>query len=159
MNTQTSSPVSYRFSFGPWNISEGADPFGPDTRKPIAFSEKLPIYQNLGFEGVRLNDQNGLKFDQDKAFGAVDLRRASNQVRVLEEAGYGSKGEFIGIDVKALRTTKGPSATQHLSNSKGFFLSMVNKVRTLDRKQEAAFIAERDYEGLERFIVNHLLGV
>ena len=30
--------------------------------------------------GVHLNDQNGLKYDQDKAFGAVDLRRAFNQV-------------------------------------------------------------------------------
>ena len=30
--------------------------------------------------GVHLNDQNGLKYDQDKAFGAVDLRRAWNQV-------------------------------------------------------------------------------
>ena len=22
----------YRFSFGPWNIHEGADPFGPEVR-------------------------------------------------------------------------------------------------------------------------------
>ena len=40
-----------------------------------------------------------------------------------------------------------------------FFPAMVDKVRSLDRKQEAAFIAERDYEGLVRFIVNHLLGI
>ena len=46
---------------------------------------------------VHLNDQNGLKFDQDKAFGSVNLRRAFNQVRVLEENGYGRNGEFIGI--------------------------------------------------------------
>jgi hypothetical protein len=27
-------PVSaYRFSFGPWNLSEGADSFGPDVRR------------------------------------------------------------------------------------------------------------------------------
>ncbi|HVF09947.1 MAG TPA: TIM barrel protein, partial [Abditibacteriaceae bacterium] len=32
--------------------------------------------------GVHLNDQNGLKYDQDKAFGSVDLRRAFNQVDV-----------------------------------------------------------------------------
>jgi len=25
---------------------------------------------------VHLNDQNGLKFDQDKSFGSVDIRRA-----------------------------------------------------------------------------------
>ncbi len=346
----TPDPVTYRFSFGPWNISEGADPFGPDTRAPLPFDEKLPLYRKLGFEGVQfhdddavpglddlspaqviekaeavrtrlgdhglvaefvaprlwfhprtidggytsnsagdrqyamdrsyrtidimnalgtdlmvlwlaregtyvreakncrkamdllveaidkmleydpniriaiepkpnepmdhtyiptighalalahrcsdpsrvggliesahailagldpsdemayalshdklwsvhLNDQNGLKFDQDKAFGAVDLRRAFNQVRVLEEAGYGRRGEFVGLDVKALRTTRAADATRHLSNSREFFLAMVEKVRTLDREQEAGFIAERDYEGLERFVVNHLLGV
>ena len=37
---------------------------------------------------VHLNDQNGLKFDQDKSFGSVDLRSAYNQVRVLELGGY-----------------------------------------------------------------------
>jgi xylose isomerase len=108
--------------------------------------------------GVHLNDQNGLKFDEDKAFGAVDLRRAFNQVRVLEEGGYGRNGEFIGLDVKAMRTTRGTPAIKHLANSREFFLRLVDKVRSLDRTLEQAFIAERDYEGLESYIVNHLLG-
>ena len=38
---------------------------------------------------VHLNDQNGLKYDEDKSFGAANLRGAFNQVRVLEEANYG----------------------------------------------------------------------
>src|SRR5207253_9487499 len=37
---------------------------------------------------VHLNDQNGLKYDQDKTFGSVDIRRAFNTVWVLERAGY-----------------------------------------------------------------------
>ena len=53
---------------------------------------------------VHLNDQNGLKYDQNKSFGSANLRLAFNQVRVLEEAGYGKRGEFIGLDVKAMRT-------------------------------------------------------
>ena len=32
---------TFRFSFGPWNIHEGADPFGPEVRKSIPFNEKL----------------------------------------------------------------------------------------------------------------------
>jgi xylose isomerase len=28
---------SYKFCFGPWNISEGADPYGPPTRSPQSF--------------------------------------------------------------------------------------------------------------------------
>ena len=43
--------------------------------------------------GVHLNDQNGLKYDQDKTFGSVDLRRAFNQVDVLVRNGYGKDGE------------------------------------------------------------------
>jgi xylose isomerase len=54
---------------------------------------------------VHLNDQNGLKFDEDKAFGSENLRRAFNQVRVLEENGYGKNGEFVGLDVKTMRLT------------------------------------------------------
>ena len=54
---------------------------------------------------VHLNDQNGLKYDQDKVFGSVDLRRAFNQVWALEKNGYGQHGECIGLDVKAMRTT------------------------------------------------------
>ena len=55
---------------------------------------------------VHLNDQNGLKFDQDKSFGSVDLRRAFNQVRILDKYDYGKNGEFVSLDVKAMRTQK-----------------------------------------------------
>ena len=30
-------PRSYKFTFGPWNISQGADPFGPVVRDEVAF--------------------------------------------------------------------------------------------------------------------------
>ena len=71
-------------------------------------------WRTTSLASVHLNDQNGLKYDQDKNFGASNLRVAFNQVRVLEEAGYGSNGEFIGLDVKAMRTQKGKAVTAHL---------------------------------------------
>lgn len=108
---------------------------------------------------VHLNDQNGMKFDQDKSFGAANLRSAFNQVRVLEEAGYGRNGEFVGLDVKVMRTQSTPMATEHLVNSRLFFNHMVEKARTFDRKTEQAFIDRRDYEGLERYTLCHLMGV
>lgn len=107
---------------------------------------------------VHLNDQNGLKFDQDKNFGAANLRSAWNQVRVLEEAGYGRNGEYVGLDVKVMRTQKQQNNTAHLANSKRFFELLVHKVRTFNRKAEARLIAARDYEGLERLVIEHLLG-
>jgi xylose isomerase len=108
---------------------------------------------------VHLNDQNGLKYDQDKNFGAANLRAAFNQVRVLEEAGYGSKGEFVGLDVKAMRTQKGKGVTAHLTGSREIFLHLVEKVRSWDRKQEQEMIDARDYEALELAVMKHLMGV
>lgn len=107
---------------------------------------------------VHLNDQNGMKYDQDKSFGSVNLRAAFNQVRVLEDAGYGSKGEFVGLDVKAMRTTTQERQTAHLANSRAIFLRLVDKVRSLDREKEKGFVETRDYEGLEMYVMNHLMG-
>jgi len=108
---------------------------------------------------VHLNDQNGLKFDQDKAFGAANLRAAYNQVRILEAANYAGTGAFIGLDVKAMRTQKADVATRHLENSRKIFLALVEKVRTFPRDVERQCVANRDYEALELAVVNHLMGV
>ena len=108
---------------------------------------------------VHLNDQNGLKFDEDKTFGAANIRQAFNQVRVLDENGYGETGEYIGLDVKAMRTQRRDSARQHLSNSLEVFEHMLEKVRTYDSEVERQYRENRDYEGLELFVMRHLLGV
>ncbi len=106
---------------------------------------------------VHLNDQNGLKFDQDRSFGAVDLRRAFNQVRVLDDNRYWEIG-MVGLDVKALRTQPAELATKHLSNSLATFLRLVEIVRALDRQKMDELIAARDYEELDWLIVSSLLG-
>jgi xylose isomerase len=108
---------------------------------------------------VHLNDQNGLKYDQDKSFGAANLRMAYNQVRVLELSGYPKTGRFIGLDVKAMRTQKADVATKHLSNSRKIFLALVEKVRSFDKNIEKQFTDVRDYEGLEMAHMAHLMGV
>ncbi len=107
---------------------------------------------------VHLNDQGGLKFDQDRAFGSVNLRRAFNQVRVLEEYGYGRKGEWVGLDVKAIRTQKQEVNTKHLSNSRETFFRLLEKAGAVDSNLEAELIRARDYEELDRYILAHLMG-
>lgn len=107
---------------------------------------------------IHLNDQNGLKYDQDKNFGAANLRGAFNQVRVLEEHGYGRQGEFVGLDVKAFRTQRGSPVTQHLAASRELFLLLVDKVRSYDRQRVQQLREARDYEELERYTLKHLLG-
>ncbi len=107
---------------------------------------------------VHLNDQNGLKFDEDKSFGAVDLRRAFNQVRILDAHDYGKRGEWVGLDVKAMRTQKAGLATKHLSNSREFFLRLLKVARGLSAKKVAALVAARDYEELDRLVIQALMG-
>jgi xylose isomerase len=104
---------------------------------------------------VHLNDQNGLKYDQDKTFGSVDLRRAFNTVWVLERAGYDG---CIGLDVKAMRTTKAADQTRHLVNSKRMFEHLVAVARSVDPAKVDAYRAERNYEGLEMYILERLMG-
>jgi xylose isomerase len=107
---------------------------------------------------VHLNDQNGLKFDQDKSFGAANLRGALNQVRVLELAKYYDTGRFIGLDVKTMRTQKVEVSQKHLVNSRAVFLKLVEKVRSLPADAMRQCVADRDYEGLELVVLEHLMG-
>ena len=52
--------LGYRFSFGPWNISDGADPFGPDVRQPYPHEAKYALYKKLGFDGVQFHDDDAV---------------------------------------------------------------------------------------------------
>jgi len=106
---------------------------------------------------VHLNDQNGLKFDQDRSFGSVNLRRAFDQVRVLDENRFWEVGT-VGLDVKAIRTQPANLATKHLRNSMHVFLRLVEASRSLDREAVDALIAAQDYEELDWLILNHLMG-
>lgn len=106
---------------------------------------------------VHLNDQNGLKFDQDRTFGSVDIRRAFNQVRILDKHDYGKNGEWVGLDVKAIRTQKDKSATMHLSNSREIFLKLLEISRSLDEKYITKCSEEREYEELDLYIIKSLL--
>ena len=107
---------------------------------------------------LHLNDQNGLKFDQDKPFGSNNLRVAFNQVRALERNGYGRNGEYVCFDVHPFRTTKPDHWSAHLSNSRRTFDLLVEKARSFDEKRVAALIAERDYQALDQMAIEHLLG-
>lgn len=107
---------------------------------------------------VHLNDQNGLKFDEDKTFGAVDLRRAFNQVRILDRYEYGTRGEWVGLDIKAMRTQPADLATKHLINSRHIFIRLLEVSRSLNEELLVELTNERDYEGIERYILDALMG-
>jgi hypothetical protein len=60
--------------------------------------------------------------------------------------------------VKAMRTQKPEVAHKHLRNSMATFLRLVEKARSLDRARVSELVAVRDYEELDTFILNHLMG-
>jgi len=108
---------------------------------------------------VHLNDQNGLKFDQDKPFGSVSLRSAFDQVRVLERHRYGSEhNACIAFDAHAYRTTGIDQGLDHAINSRKTFLLMLDKVRAFDESAATALVASRDYQALDQFVIDHLIG-
>jgi xylose isomerase len=106
---------------------------------------------------VHLNDQNGMKYDQDKAFGAENLRQAFNQVKVLAENDYGSRGEYVGLDVKAMRTQRDDACYRHLENSLKVVKMLEEKVAKFDYAYQKQCVAARDYEALEMYVLELLM--
>jgi xylose isomerase len=107
---------------------------------------------------LHLNDQNGLKFDQDKPFGSTNLRSAFDQVRALERNGYGRNGEYVCFDVHPFRTTRVEHWTKHLENSRRTFLRLVDKARSFNDAKARQLIADRNYQDLDQMVIEHLLG-
>lgn len=107
---------------------------------------------------VHLNDQNSIRFDQDKSFGVENLRQAFNQIKILVENKYWEKG-YVGLDVKAMRTTSNEDSYEHLKNSLAIFKALEEKVDQWDYEYTNKLIAERKFEQLEMYTINLILGV
>src|SRR5438034_2884816 len=126
---------------------------GLDPADEIDFAMKFGKLWSL-----HLNDQNGLKYDQDRPFGNVSLRSAFDQVRVLERNGYGRRGEYVCFDVHPFRTTAPEHWMDHLLNSRRTFLRLVEKARSFDEAAANQLIADRNYQALDQMVIEHLLG-
>ncbi len=109
--------------------------------------------------GVHLNDQNGMKFDEDKNFGAENLRSAFNQIKVLKENNFGANGEYIGLDVKAMRTQKLEDSYRHIETSLKIAKAMEEKVNRYDYEYANKCIEDRNYEALECYVLELIMGL
>ena len=107
---------------------------------------------------VHLNDQNGIRYDQDKSFGVENLRQAFNQIKVLWENRYWEKG-YVGLDVKAMRTTSDEDSYEHLKNSLEIFKALEEKFARYDYDYANKLIAERKFEQLEMYTLNLIMGL
>ena len=82
----------YRFSFGPWNIHEGADPFGPPVRPAISFEDKLPVYKDLNFDAVQFHDDDVVPGIDELAPAQIERQTAAVK-RILADEGL--VAEFV----------------------------------------------------------------
>src|SRR5258705_7511774 len=76
----------YKFCFGPWNISEGQDPYGPTTRPPQTFDWKLQQLKKLGFDAMMFHDDDAVP-DIDSKSDAQVHKEAKELKKRLDDAG------------------------------------------------------------------------
>src|SRR5271163_4425085 len=92
------TPTRYRFSFGPWNISTGADPFGPPVRKEMEFARKLKAYKELGFDAVQFHDDDIVPADLD---WPATTKGVAEVKKILD-------GEGLSVEIVAPRLWEDP---------------------------------------------------
>src|ERR1041385_1805861 len=124
-----SKKVKYRFTFGPWNISMGADPFGPAVRREVAFAAKIKEYKKLGFDGVQFHDDDVVAADLDPAA----TQRGVNEVKKIL-ADEGLFCEFIA-----------PRLWEHPNTIDGGYTanSAAQRTYAIDRSRRAVDIANQ----------------
>src|SRR5204863_2045803 len=69
----------HKFCFGPWNISEGQDPYGPPIRLPQTFGWKLAQLKKLGFDAMMLHDDDAVPQLDDKS--EAQIRKAARELK------------------------------------------------------------------------------
>ncbi|HEX4646819.1 MAG TPA: TIM barrel protein, partial [Verrucomicrobiae bacterium] len=101
----------YQFCFGPWNLSEGADPYGPTTRPPQTFDWKLAQLKNLGFDAMMFHD--------DDAVPDIDGKSESQIQKETRELKKKLNGEGIAVEMVAPRLWFSPNTIDgaYTSNS------------------------------------------
>lgn len=77
----------------------------------------------------------------------------------LKENDYGSHGEYVGLDVKAMRTTRDEDCYKHLENSLNIFKALEEKVERFDYDFQRKCVENRDFEALEMYVMNLLMGL
>ncbi len=76
----------YKFCFGPWNISEGQDPYGPTTRRAQTFDWKLDQLKKHGFEAMMFHDDDAVP-DIDNKSDAQIRKEAKQLKKRLDDMG------------------------------------------------------------------------
>src|SRR2546426_10158372 len=103
---------NYKFCFGPWNISEGQDPYGPPVRPPASFDWKLAQLKELGFDAMMFHD--------DDAVPEIDNKSEAQIRKEAKELKKRLDGEGIAAEMVAPRLWFAPETIDgaYTSNDK-----------------------------------------
>ena len=81
---------SHKFCFGPWNISQGSDPYGPTTRPEQSSPWKLEALKNLGFDAMMFHDDDAVPEIDSKS--EPQIRKEARELRrKLDDAGLAAE--------------------------------------------------------------------
>src|ERR1700739_3750628 len=83
-------PRNYKFCFGPWNISEGSDPYGPTTRPAANFDWKLDQLKKLGFDAMMFHDDDAVPDIDNKSDKQIS-KETRLLKRKLEDSGIAAE--------------------------------------------------------------------
>jgi xylose isomerase len=159
----------FKFTFGPWNIHEGADPFDTTVHKYEKFSDKLTLYKKLGFDGVQFHDEDAIP-DINNLTPLQILNKAKDLKKVLDD--HGLVAEFVAPRLwKAERTidrgytSNDKSCRKYAIDRSKRAIDIANELGTdlvvLKLAHEEAYIAkcteEPGNKELDLYILNSLI--
>src|ERR1041384_5811813 len=87
--------TQYRFCFGPWNISEGQDPYGPATRPAQTFDWKLDALKKLGFDAMMFHDDDAVPDSDSKSDAQVKKESRELKKKLADAGGAGGAAEMV----------------------------------------------------------------
>src|SRR5688572_21590046 len=117
----------YQFCFGPWNLSEGQDPYGPTTRKAQTFDWKLAQLKKLGYDAMMFHD--------DDAVPDIDSKSEQQIRKEAKELKKRLDGEGIAAEMVAPRLWFAPQTIDgaYTSNDpKARKYAIERSLRTID---------------------------
>ena len=85
-----SKKQQYRFCVGPWNFSQGQDPYGPTVRREESFDWKLAQLKTLGFDAMMFHDDDAVPDIDTKTHAQVLAEVAGyDAARIADLTGSG----------------------------------------------------------------------
>src|SRR6266436_4932644 len=135
---------SYKFCFGPWNISEGQDPYGPLVRPPASFDWKLAQLKKLGFDAMMFHDDDAVteieseaqirkETSQSEGFTVIELLVVVAIIAILAAlllpALSGAKAQAYSVKCKSNLRQLGLALRMYVDDYRAYPYFLRNEIR------------------------------